>query len=148
MKYLCGYMITWTVYGTWLQGNKRGYVKNGKTLLPNKNLENANKSSMKSTAFRLNKQQKDIVRQIIISEAEKNGQEILALSVCSNHIHLVAKPCKFEIHKLVRNYKSKSWHALKATGVKQKVWTKGYDKRFCFSIEKLKGKIEYVNNHN
>ena len=24
-----GYMITWTTYGTWLQGDERGYVKDG-----------------------------------------------------------------------------------------------------------------------
>ncbi len=25
-----GYMITWTTYGTWLQGDKKGFVKEGK----------------------------------------------------------------------------------------------------------------------
>ncbi len=25
-----GYMVTWATYGSWLQGDKRGYVKNGK----------------------------------------------------------------------------------------------------------------------
>ena len=103
---------------------------------------------MKSPKFLLNEKQKEIVRQTIISESEKNGQEILALSVCSKHVHLVAKPCEFEIPKLVRNYKSKSWHALKTEGVKQKVWTKGYNKVFCSSVEKLEEKIKYVNNHN
>jgi len=24
-----GYMITWTTYGTWLQGGEKGFVKNG-----------------------------------------------------------------------------------------------------------------------
>jgi len=33
-----GYMITWTTYGTWLQGDERGYVKNGKVLRENKRL--------------------------------------------------------------------------------------------------------------
>ena len=27
-----GYMVTWTTYGTWLQGDEQGYVKKGKVL--------------------------------------------------------------------------------------------------------------------
>jgi len=32
VKRIIGYMVTWTTYGTWLQGEKKGYVKNGKIL--------------------------------------------------------------------------------------------------------------------
>ena len=35
MEKTLGYMITLTTYGTWLQGDKRGYVKNGITYLSN-----------------------------------------------------------------------------------------------------------------
>jgi len=30
MSKLVGYMVTWTTYGSWLQGDKRGFVKDGK----------------------------------------------------------------------------------------------------------------------
>jgi len=39
MSEIIGYMLTWTTYGTWLQGDARGYVKNGKILSENKGLE-------------------------------------------------------------------------------------------------------------
>ena len=29
MARMIGYILTWTTYDTWLQGNKRGYVKDG-----------------------------------------------------------------------------------------------------------------------
>ncbi len=29
MASMIGYMLTWTTYGTWLRGDKRGYVKDG-----------------------------------------------------------------------------------------------------------------------
>jgi len=32
MREIIGCMITWTTYGSWLQGDKRGYVKDGKIL--------------------------------------------------------------------------------------------------------------------
>ena len=37
-----GYMVTWTTYGTWLQGDERGYVKNGKILSENPALKKVN----------------------------------------------------------------------------------------------------------
>ena len=43
MSEIVGYMLTWTTYGTWLQGDARGYVKNGKILSENKGLEKANR---------------------------------------------------------------------------------------------------------
>jgi hypothetical protein len=30
-----GFMITWTTYGSWLQGEKKGYVKDGVTYKEN-----------------------------------------------------------------------------------------------------------------
>jgi len=33
-----GYMLTWTTYGSWLQGDERGYVKDGQTLRGDKEL--------------------------------------------------------------------------------------------------------------
>jgi hypothetical protein len=29
MSKTVGYMVTWTTYGTWLQGEKKGFVKDG-----------------------------------------------------------------------------------------------------------------------
>lgn len=31
MVRMIAYMLTWTTYGTWLQGDKRRYVKDGET---------------------------------------------------------------------------------------------------------------------
>ncbi len=33
-----GYMLTWTTYGSWLQGDVRGYVKNSRILPDDKKL--------------------------------------------------------------------------------------------------------------
>jgi len=29
LRRLFGYMLTWTTYGTWVQGDRRGFVKDG-----------------------------------------------------------------------------------------------------------------------
>lgn len=54
MKVMIGYMVTWTTYGTWLQGDKRGYVKNGKILARNDKLKSANQRQQKYPTFKLN----------------------------------------------------------------------------------------------
>jgi hypothetical protein len=38
-------MLTWTAYGSWLQGDRRKYVKNGQILDPNPSLESKNKKT-------------------------------------------------------------------------------------------------------
>jgi REP element-mobilizing transposase RayT len=143
-----GYMITWTTYGTWLQGDERGYVKNGKIYPANKALKKANESSQSTEAVLLSTTEKQIVKHAIIKEAALQGQKIYALSVCSNHVHIVAGYIEKPISKIVAYYKKAARLALKTAGRGGKVWTRGYDKRFCFDQRTLKQKIKYVQDHD
>jgi REP element-mobilizing transposase RayT len=140
-------MITWTTYGTWLQGDERGYVKNGKTYPGNKALKKANESSQSSKAVLLSKDEKQIAKQATIKEATLHGQQIYALSVCSNHVHVVAGYIEKPMSKIVAYYKKAARLALKSKGRTGKVWTRGYDKRFCFDDMVLNQKIKYVQGH-
>jgi len=120
MGKMVGYMVTWTTYGTWLQGDKRGYARDGKIYPADAGPE----------------------------EAKRIGQEILAIAVCSNHIHLVADKGNESIENAVSRYKNVSSSALKKTGFAKRVWTRCFDKRFCFSSEHLEQKIKYVHHHD
>ncbi|HIJ71182.1 MAG TPA: hypothetical protein HPP87_07440 [Planctomycetes bacterium] len=142
-----GYMITWTTYGTWLQGDERGYVKNGKTYPGNRALKKVNESLQSAEAVLLSKPEKQIVKQAIIKEASLQEQKIYAMSVCSNHVHLVAEYIEKPVRKIVAYYKKAARLALKTTGRTGKVWTRGYDKRFCFDQTTLRQKIKYVQDH-
>jgi REP element-mobilizing transposase RayT len=148
MGKMVGYMVTWTTYGTWLQGDKRGYVREGKILPADAGLEEANKKLQKSGLFRLTPEQKRVVEEAVLKEAKRIGQEILALAVCSNHIHLVASKSNESIENAVSRYKNVSSSALKKTGLTKRIWTRGFDKRFCFSGKHLEQKIEYVRHHD
>jgi len=143
-----GYLITWTTYGTWLQGDERGYVKNGKIYSENKGLTQINKYSQSRDAVLLSKTEQQIVQNAIIKEAVLQGQDIYALSVRSNHVHVVAGYIQKPISKIVAYYKKAARLALKTTGRTGKVWTRGYDKRFCFDQTILQQKIKYVQDHD
>lgn len=147
MRKMVGYMATWTTYGTWLQGDKRGYVKDGKVLQADTGLEKANKKLQRFEIVCLTLEQKKIVEDAVLKEAERIGQKILALAVCSNHIHLVVSSGNESIENTVSRYKNVANSALKKTGLTKRVWTRGFDKRFCFSGEQLEQKIEYVRRH-
>jgi REP element-mobilizing transposase RayT len=69
------------------------------------------------------------------------------LAVYSSHIHLLARPHTQSIEELAGRYKSMTTRVLWQQGRKGRIWSKGYDKRFCFSEEKLAAKISYVQNH-
>jgi REP element-mobilizing transposase RayT len=148
MKRLLGYMLTWTTYGSWLQGDNQGYVKDSKILPASPALELANKAMLKSPQFKLNTIGKNIVRKAIAKEAKILGQTIYAMSVFSNHIHLVVNYNELPIEKVVSHYKNAARLALHEAGFGGKLWTRGFDKRFCFSETELMQKISYVRRQD
>jgi REP element-mobilizing transposase RayT len=147
-KKLIAYMVTWTTYGTWLQGDKRGYVKDGQTLPRDDKLKSANEKHQKFETFKLNTNQKQIVKNAILAGAEIVNQKIIDLAVCSNHIHLLVEEAGGSIEKTVRRYKIAATLALRQNGIQGKIWSDGYDKRFCYTNEEIEQKIKYIQKHN
>jgi REP element-mobilizing transposase RayT len=143
-----GYMVTWTTYGSWLQGNKRKYVKDGQILPPDEKLEDANLKSLTKNPVQLTFNQRRIVEEAIRQKAIQFGQRIYALSVGAKHVHLVAEYIPRPIGIIVQRYKSCAVRALRKDGIKGRIWTTGFDKRYCFDINSLKRRINYVNNNH
>lgn len=145
---LVGYMVTWTTYGTWLQGDKRGYVKDGRIFEGDQTLLRLCKGLQKGQTVKLTKREKEAVRRAILSESQRIGQNLEALAVCTNHLHLAARPCCKSIERIVSMYKSVATRVLRSVGRSGPIWTTGFDKRFCFTESDLAKKIEYIQNHN
>ncbi len=140
-------MLTWTTYGTWLQGSKKGSVKQGKVRGENIALKIDCRKKLKSSPVRFRHKEKEIVREAILKASKRFKQKILAIAVCSNHLHIVCEYVEVPIGVLVGYYKYAGRTALQKSGYNGKVWTRGYDKRFCFNKEELAAKIKYVQKH-
>jgi len=140
-------MVTFTTYGTWMRGDSRGWRKNGKVFTANPRLKRIDESQMKGEIVRLGKNEKTIVRKAICKKASSLGQKILAISVWSNHVHVVVKYDGRKIEETVRIYKNAATAALRRSGFRGRVWGSGYDKRFCFDEVALRKRIEYVEGH-
>jgi len=141
-------MITWTTYGTWLQGDKRGYVKDGKILRGNDALLKSNLKRLKNPATRFGTEHCAIVRHAILKKAQEIRQQIYAIVVCSSHVHIVAERTNEFIEKVVSFYKNAARLVLRSNDFIGRIWTKGFDKRFCFNREELEKKIKYVKDHH
>jgi REP element-mobilizing transposase RayT len=142
-------MVTWTTFGTWLQGDERGYVKDGEILSPNKNLKQANLSAIKQHIVSFSPFQRNVVKLGIRQEAKRINHNIHALAVCSNHVHLLLDASNESIEEAVHRYKYSATAALRKQGINyEKIWSKGFDKRFCFNEKELNARIDYVQKHN
>ena len=141
------YMLTWTTYGTWLQGDRRRWVKNAQIYNANSALEDANRRQMKKNPTVLSKEQRVTVGRIITDEAVELKQKIFALAVCHNHIHLVVQNINLPIGRVVSHYKHAVRLALQEQGFQGKLWTRGFDKRYCMNDKELAGKIAYMRSH-
>ncbi len=140
-------MVTWTAYGSWLQGDRRKYVKDGQILNPNPSLETKNKENMKYPKVSLNAPQKEIIEKAIIEESAGLNQKIYAIAVRSNHIHLVTD-CNFiSAASAVSHYKNAARLAVESNGFVGRLWTKGFSVRYCFDEDQLNKVIQYVNRH-
>ena len=74
-----GYMVTWTTYGTWLQGESKGYVKGGK-VEGDAELKKANEGNLKREPVRLTREQREIVRKAILEASKRfKGQSSMKI---------------------------------------------------------------------
>ena len=140
-------MLTWTTYGTWLQGGEKGFVKRAQVRGENAALKMDCKEKLKGSPVRLRRKEQNIVREAILEASKRFKQNMRAIAVCSNHVHIVCEYVEVPIGVLVGYYKNAGRKALQESGYKGKVWTSGYDKRFCFDRQALRAKVKYVEGH-
>ena len=148
MGKMIGFMATWTTYGTWLQGHKKGYVKNGTTLDANPKLEQSNSDLLKHEKVKIPRNLRGTVKKTIIKEAEQIGQKVYAITVCSNHVHVVVESIDAKCGYSVGRFKKQATKELRNYGFDNKIWTKGFDKRYCYDNDELLARIKYVQEHD
>jgi REP element-mobilizing transposase RayT len=84
------YFITWTVYGTFLQGDERGWRRRRNSQqLPQPKLAQWRRERMKHPIERLNDGQQTLVEQEIERHSEIRGWKLWAKSARTNHVHVV-----------------------------------------------------------
>src|SRR5438132_13645292 len=91
MSFPLAYHLTWTTYGTWLQGDERGWVKKGTAGIqdPEPGRQERCYQLLKTSPTTLNQQQRLLIQVTIEAHCDHRKWKLHAVNVRSNHIHVV-----------------------------------------------------------
>jgi REP element-mobilizing transposase RayT len=155
--------ITWTCYGTWLPGDKRGHVSN--VLLPSGNF--LSRENLPGTPYRMGDEfthyrarglRKGQVVQLTADQAlivanalcictRARGWHILRAAIMANHVHVVVTNCPNDGPAIRRILKGNSQAALNDhVGRNQKWWTAGGSDRYKNDWPAIEAAVMYVAN--
>ena len=154
-------LITWTCYGTWLPGDRRGHVSN--TLLPEggflpkENVPDTPYSQgdeltrqrarelQKGETIYLTAEQALVVAVSLCQAAQTRGWRILRAAVMANHVHVVVMDCPNDGPTVRRILKGTSQAALNDhKGHNQRWWTQGGSDRYKNDWPAIEAAVEYV----
>lgn len=157
------WLLTWTTYGTWLPGDRRGFVSNvqdgpGSEVrhnIPGTSYD-ADDERVRQRALDnlvgepvwLTAEQADTVVEQFRQTAAYRGWSLRAVAVMANHVHLVVGvPSDPNPAKLLHDFKSYATRALKAhgqTAAGARWWTESGSRRKLPDERAVNAAIEYV----
>jgi REP element-mobilizing transposase RayT len=157
------WLLTSTTYGTWLPGDRRGFVstvrdETGPRIRHNQfdtpydedfpELHHAARAQLKGQPLYLGKEHADEVVRQFHETASCRGWNLLATAVMPNHFHIVVEVGE-EVHstELMRDFKSYASRALSRRWPKPACgtwWTESGSRRPLYSEDSVEAAIEYV----
>ena len=138
------YFLTWTTYGTWLHGDKRGWVHRNESGVQSENskLNQYVESNLSDTPLKLTHQDRQIIEDVMREHADIKDWNILALNVRSNHVHLVIE-APVSPSEVMRQLKM--WATRKEVNPdRKKWWTKQGDRKLLFTEEAVENAVRYT----
>jgi len=145
------YFITWTTYGTWLPGDKRGWVDRHEWgIKPGQSrLAGYAKKILKEEIVTFTKFERDIVEKAIENTCVFKKWNVHAIAIRSNHIHIVISTDGInpkQIMKTLKNYSTRALKNIERLSNRTCMWTKGGSIRFLNDRESVSTAIEYIEN--
>lgn len=147
------YLLTWTTHGTWLHGDVRGSVDAAHNrfgtpyLDPDEDRHHSAARILQGAPLILTPPMRGVVRDAIVEHCPFRNIHLIALSVRTNHVHLVTTPGKEPPGELVGKFKAKATRRLREhalTHEEAKVWTHRSSTRYLWAMEHLLGARHYV----
>jgi len=143
------YFITWTVYGTFLQGDERGWRRRRKgEQLTQSKLDGWRRERLKHPVHLLDDAQATVVEQELERHSEKRGWKLWAKSARTNHVHAVVTATQHSGDKVRDQFKANAtrglrehWEAFRD----RPVWTSLGDWDCINTEDELEAVILYVS---
>jgi REP element-mobilizing transposase RayT len=148
-----GYFLTWTCYGTWLHGDVRGSVDEDHnqfdtaSAAPNAARAFHHKARLKDAPTTLDSERRRVVEQTIRDHCEVRRWTMWALSVRTNHVHVIVGAGGVPPGKVMGQLKSWSTRRLREfnlVGEEDRVWTNGGSTRFLWDDDSVARATRYV----
>ena len=142
------FFITWTVYGTFLQGDERGWRKRRKGYQPPQPLlANWHAERLKHNVILLDNDHRQMVNAEIHRLSEFRGWKCWASNARSNHVHVVVTAADFSGAKVRDQFKANCTRVLRECSslfAERPVWSVGGDWECINTDNDLEIVVAYV----
>jgi REP element-mobilizing transposase RayT len=142
------YFVTWTVYGTFLQGDERGWRRRRKCeQLPQPRLAEWRHKRLKHPILLLNTEQQAAIERVVSEHCQHRGWQRHAVSVRTNHVHVVVASREHSGKQVRDQLKANATRALRESWSQfcgRPVWTAGGDWQCINSDDDLEAVVVYV----
>ncbi len=152
MEKALAYFITFTCYGTWLHGDKRGAADRTHNcfgdpfLAADAALHAERRAAMRDPPYRLDEARRVIVLSAIREISVKQGWELLAVHVRGNHVHIVLRADQV-VERVMNSLKAAATFRLNKAfpeECRRKRWTRHGSARYLLTDEQVAEKIAYT----
>jgi REP element-mobilizing transposase RayT len=144
------YFITWTVYGTHLQGAATGWRKYKRGMLPSQPLlESWHKSRLKYPVLQLNPTNRLLVERAIDEHCRVRQWRLWRVSARSNHVHVVVTATGVSGAVVRDQLKANSTRLLRerdSAFCDRPTWSRGGDWQCLNSEDDLQTAVAYVRD--
>ena len=140
--------ITWTVYGTFLPGDARGWrhrSEGGKLSRPR--LESWARDQLKHDIVLLNQSMRHVAEAAVAEICRFRGWNLWAVSIRTNHAHVVVTAPEYEPETVRDQLKAKATRELRdnfATWKDRPVWSRKGDIEFLDTEDDIESCVIYV----
>ncbi|MEO0588297.1 MAG: hypothetical protein AAF078_11740 [Planctomycetota bacterium] len=136
-------MITTTTYGSWLPGDLRGYVDHGRILPANPDrLEHA-RSVMKGKSVTLTASDQRTAFDALHNACIEFNYDLIAVAIEPWHAHILVHHRDDPVATAAARLKARIRQAIN----RGRIWTAGYDKRYCFTEAEVTARHQYIARH-
>ncbi|MCA9128814.1 MAG: hypothetical protein KDB22_17130 [Planctomycetales bacterium] len=143
------FFITWTVYGTWLQGDERGWRHyRGGHEKPQPLLAKWRRERLLHDVVLLTEQQRCVSKQEIEFHCERRGWKLWVANPRSNHVHVVVTALKYNGAKVRDQLKANCTRGLRELNDifrDRPVWSRGGDWKCVNSEDDLAVVVQYAS---
>jgi len=143
------YFITWTVYGTYLQGDERGWRRQMRIEQPQPRLAQWHKERLKHSLILLSPEQRVLVEQACQHHCDHRRWKLWAVNSRSNHVHAVVTAAEHSGKTVRDQLKANCTRRLRerwAVFSVRPIWTVGGDWVCINSEDEIESVCEYVRD--